>query len=763
VAEVSDRSAALFVLLFLAAAIAAGVYLERQPAVLDANAPPGQFSAERALAHLNAFAKAPHPLGSAEHDRARDYLLEQLRAAGGEPELQKTTGVVKLYQAAGTVENIVLRWKGTSGVSDAVALVAHYDSVAAGPGAGDDGAGVAAILEAFRALRAGAPLRNDLLVVFTDGEEVGLLGASAFVTEHPWARDVRVAVNLEARGNAGSSQLFETSPENGRLVDIVAQNVPHATGSSLTYEIYKHMPNDTDMTLLKKSGMAGLNFAFIGDWEAYHTPLDNPQRLNLQSLQQHGENVLSLARSLGSTDLAHLQASDAVFFPPPPGIFIHYPTGWNWPLAVLCALLFFGVVFFAKGAFDTRLSSILLGFLANLALLVVCIVIAFGFMKLVDWLHARWLPEGPLLQSQPYLLALFALLAAVCAGMFRWLGKKTTPIGFSLSGSLLILLAVLATAKWLPGGNFVFVWPLLAALAATAVAFGSSKPSAARLFVLCLLGLPALLIFIPLLQGFFQALGLTPMGGLVVALAFALLFILLEPLLDTLVTALGRAVAYGALLAALCLFAVGVVTTHYSDAHPKPTMMTYALDADTGKALWASSASRMDAWTARYVGATAERGKLTGFYPDWLPIQFFLGAVPVIQIQAPNAELLDSSTAGDVRAIHLRITSVRGAPNVRISVTEGAVLEATVNGRSLGRPSDARWTAGGWGLDYSNVPTEGIELLLQVQAPGSLRLSVTDRSQGLPAIPGANLPPRPADSMPIQFGDTTMVRKTFVF
>src|SRR5262249_51236875 len=157
-----------------------------------------------------------------------------------------------------------------------------------------------------------------------------------------------------------------------------------------------------------KSGMAGLNFAFIGDWEAYHTPLDNPQRLNLVSLQHHGENVLSLARSLGTADFSQLTERDAVFFPPPPGIFVHYPTSWNRPLAILSAVLLIAVIFFAKGAFDTRLSRVLLGFFANIALVVLCAAIGFGFVKLVWWLHSRSLPEGSLLQSVPYLASLFA-------------------------------------------------------------------------------------------------------------------------------------------------------------------------------------------------------------------------------------------------------------------------------------------------------------------------------------------------------------------
>jgi acetylornithine deacetylase/succinyl-diaminopimelate desuccinylase-like protein len=182
---VENRSATFFILLFLLVVAGACTLWEGTPEPLAASALKDLFSADRALAHLNTFATEPHPIGSAEHDRVRDYLISQLTNLGVSPTIQRTIGVTPRYQAAGTVENIVARLKGLSGATDAVALVAHYDSVAAGPGAGDDGAGVAALLETLRALRAGLPLRNDIIFLLTDGEEEGLLGASAFIAEHP--------------------------------------------------------------------------------------------------------------------------------------------------------------------------------------------------------------------------------------------------------------------------------------------------------------------------------------------------------------------------------------------------------------------------------------------------------------------------------------------------------------------------------------------------------------------------------------------------
>src|SRR5207249_5261569 len=104
------------------------------------------------------------------------------------------------YQEAGGVQNIMARLPGREPGGSDVLLMAHYDGVEAGPAAADDGAGSAAILETLRALRAGPPLAHDVVALFTDGEEAGLLGAAAFVREHPWAKDVGIALNFEARG-----------------------------------------------------------------------------------------------------------------------------------------------------------------------------------------------------------------------------------------------------------------------------------------------------------------------------------------------------------------------------------------------------------------------------------------------------------------------------------------------------------------------------------------------------------------------------------
>jgi hypothetical protein len=213
----------------------------------------------------------------------------------------------------------------------------------------------------------------------------------------------------------------------------------------------------------------------------------------------------------------------------------------------------------------------------------------------------------------------------------------------------------------------------------------------------------------------------------------------------------------------VALFALGVRQTRYSEAHPKPNSITYALDADSQKALWASTSPRVDPWSAQFVGSSPVYAKLLGFYPDWLPFELLQGAAPITELATPGIEKLQDTINGDVRTLRLRITSPRHARTVEVEV-ENPVLSGWVNGRKLGQPEESRWNKNGkWEFGYANFPLEGVELKLETKAGGQVKLTVVDRSSGLPTIPGVSFAPRPADSMPQHSGDQTMVRRTFVF
>lgn len=805
------KTAHFGILLFLLLASSLCILLEFPPHPAAETAPAAQFSAERAMIHEYHIARVPHPAGSLDHGRVRDSIVAELTRLGLEAQIQRTTGVTEKYLAAGSVENIVARLPGMSGRPDAVLLAAHYDSVAAGPGAADDGAGVAALLETLRALRASPPLLHDVIFLFTDSEEDGLLGASAFMAEHPWAADVRIAINFEARGNAGVSQLFETSPQNGLLVSALARS-PHPAGSSFTYEVYRHMPNDTDLTVLKMSGIPAMNFAFIRNWAAYHTPLDSPDELNRGSLQQHGDTALSLARFFGNADLHKLKEPDAVYFTLPGMVFLHYPVSWTWPLSLVALALTaiaFARLFFLRSAAAGRLTlrRALQGLGVNFLALLGLPLTAFGFVKLVAWLHLHKLSDGDLIQNNFYLLSLAALCVALWTGLFFWRRRAWGPLPLNLGGALILLAAALALAKWLPGGSYAILWPLLVLQAmidftapeplpaapsnasvepppdpppagpsdSLVPAIASAKEFLATLtpekiattayaVILCLISLPALLLILPLFHGFYLALGLTPMGAPLLALLLALLLMALAPALEALLASLRLFLPLGALAAALLFFAGGALFTGYSEDHPKPSAMVYALDADSGKAVWAFAASRTDSWSRQYLGDSPVRAKLPGFFPPWYPPEQLQYEAPVLPLPQPEVGLLESTVAGDSRTLRLHVSAPPAARVLALSAGDAPIAESWVNGKKLGDPKAARFNPGGkWMLSYSNPPAEGIELKLVIDGPGPLKLSVVARTIGLPEIPGRTFLPRPPDSIPRHSGDETLVRRTVVY
>ncbi|QKG53154.1 M20/M25/M40 family metallo-hydrolase [Hymenobacter sp. BRD67] len=322
--------------LLLVAALA--VFLVRPPRPVPASAPANEFSAYRAQRDVAVLAGRPHSLGSPANAEVRDYLLSRCRELGLSASIQDISVLFaeKGQATAAHVQNVITRLPGRQPGGKAVLVLAHYDSQPHTPGAGDDGAGVAAMLEAIRALRAGPPLTNDVIWLFTDGEEAGLLGARAYAADTArLRREVGVALNFEGRGNAGPSLTFEVSPQNGWVIGEYARAVPYPMASSLFYEAYRHLPNNTDFTPLRQAGITGLNFAFVNGYPYYHSPADTPAHLDLGSLQHHGSYLLSLVRHFGNISLAHTKGPDETFFNPLGSWLIHYPAGWNMPLTQL--------------------------------------------------------------------------------------------------------------------------------------------------------------------------------------------------------------------------------------------------------------------------------------------------------------------------------------------------------------------------------------------------------------------------------------------
>jgi hypothetical protein len=275
---------------------------------------PPRFSVENAQAHVQMLAGdiGSRPTGTDANRRAREYIVGELRSYGFDVRVQETDAVRAQFGATVRVANIIATKPGRRG--QAIALVSHYDSVPDGPGAADDGLGAAVCLEAGRVLAGREQPNYALALIFTDGEERGLMGAAA-VMKHPIMGWVRAVLNLEAVGSGGPSLLFETDPGSGALLKAWAGAAPQPAGASYMVEIYKRLPNDTDFTLFRRARVPGLNFAAIGDSYSYHTARDTPARLDPALLRQTGENAVAVAGAIDeAADLSERNQAETIYF-----------------------------------------------------------------------------------------------------------------------------------------------------------------------------------------------------------------------------------------------------------------------------------------------------------------------------------------------------------------------------------------------------------------------------------------------------------------
>ena len=472
----------LFALVLLALALALGWARMQPPRAAGVDAPLEAFSAGRALAVLRDLLveDQPRPVGSAQNARVRERIVVQLGGVlGYEVSVQGATpcGEDDGERVCTTVWNVLARMPGRE-EGPALALMTHYDSVPAGPGVADDGSGVATILELARIFRQEGPYRNPVLLLFTDGEEAGLLGARAFLREHPWAGDVGVVINLEARGSSGQSLMFETSPDNAWLIDAYAGSVPFPASSSLMYEIYRVMPNETDLTPFKEAGIAGLNFAFIEDGIYYHTAQDNFAHLDAASVQHHGENALAVARRLAEMDLSVQPPGNAIYMDVLGLGIVRWPEAWTLPLNGIAALLLVTAAWrLVRGGWMT-LGGLGLGTLAAFLTLLVAILLGLG----LTWLISALAGAPPPWQGRPLPTRIALWAGAMLSGLLAGtaFGRRAGVWGLGLGAWLLWLILSLVLNFALVGGTVVLLVPAWTAALIIAIVGGSSLARSPR-------------------------------------------------------------------------------------------------------------------------------------------------------------------------------------------------------------------------------------------------------------------------------------------
>jgi hypothetical protein len=740
-------------LVLLGAVVGMARLADASPEPLPASAPASMFSADRAWGHLEQIVgDAPTPVGSAGGDAIRDYLVEQLALLGLEVEIQEGVGAHtfggRVETVAGRVENVIATLPGRDSTGR-VLLVAHYDTTHGSPGAADDKAAVAAILETARAITSGPQLRNDLVILLTDGEEPGMLGAAAFVDQHRFAADGGLVLNWEGAGNVGRSTLFETSPDNAALIEIYAQVAPHPIDEAAMATLYQVAPNNTDFTVLGPAGFAGLNFGMIDGRAHYHSMQDTLANLDPGSVQDQGESMLALATAFGERDLGTAIAAeaDAVYFSAF-GVMISYPASLVWPLAVLAlaAVVAFAVAARRRGL--VRLPAVLWGVVAALGLLIAAPLAAIAMWEVV--LLVRPAYAGMLDPYQPWLyrVALVAVAASVLLGWYLLVRRRIDDVALAVGALMTLALIGLLTAWLVPGLSYY--GSIAAGSAATGALVALAVPERrpfVRLAMLTAGAAPGVLILGIGAMAVMAVIGI-PMGAAAV-LFLALAGLVVLPLVE-LATSVepGHAptfrrfglVSLGGFAVVSALTAGGLAVDRFDADHPAPAHLAYVLDADRGMASFVSEDTTPDAWG---IGHAADRS------PDVmdLPLPYrdgpaWHGSADVISAPAPELTVFGRRVVGEALLLDLEIVSVRDADFLTLHV-DRPVAEATISvaGQAAvtARPSyaespdDEEWP---YELRFYDPPREGVRVTLELYGTDAPRFALSDSTFGLHDIPG---------------------------
>lgn len=573
---------------------------------------PKDLSVDRVMAHLEVIAKEAHYAGSPYHKKVRAYLVKQLKALGLQPQVQ-TNRVFEIYPGSTrgiTVKNVMAKIKG-SGNGKALLVMAHYDSAAPhSPGASDAGSGVASILEAIRVfLTNHKQPKNDIIVLFTDAEEAGLMGARAFIENNPM-ENIGLALNFEARGSGGASYMFiETNGKNGKLLEeFMKANPGFPTCNSLLNSLLSKL-GVTDSTPLRQiSNVNSFLFGYLGDFFDYHTAQDTPARTDRSSLAHQADLLMHLLNYFAFSDLENLKGEqDKTFVNLPFVKLLHYPFSWNIPLLITAFVLIIGLLTFGvkKGKISIRKS--LKGFIPFLLTILINCVVTFGLWQLILLIYPSY---KDILHRFPYngyyyLGAFMAINGGLSIFIYRkWLAKYSS--NDLMIAPIIVWLSInLAMVVALPGGSFLII-PVFMAIAMLAITLFTRWSPSQKLIAFTLLALPLLYIVAPIVK--LLPIALTLMGAALGSFVLVLAFGLLMPILS--LTNNLKYLKYGSASIAVVLLVIATSMSGFNEDRRKPNFIRFYHNADKNVSYWGSFNDRMDPFLSQFFGEHPNKGKL---------------------------------------------------------------------------------------------------------------------------------------------------------
>lgn len=737
----------------------------------DSGKPETTFSVDRAARHVKAISQKPHFVGSKAHEEVRLYIISELKKLGLEVETQDGF-VLSEWTSLTKAKNIVARRKGTQ-PGKALLLLTHYDSNPhSSLGASDAGSGVGVILEGLRAFLAENPdQKNDLLVLISDAEELGLNGAELFVNKHPWAKNIGLVLNFEARGSGGASyMLIETNGGNQNMIKAFSDaKTPFPVSNSLVYSIYKMLPNDTDLTVFREQGnIDGFNFAFIDGHYDYHTVLDSFENLDKNTLAHQGSYLTTLLSHFADADLSHLKSSqDDVYFNSPLG-FVHYPFSWNLPLLIIAILLFIALIFWGISRKKIEGKPVFKGFGIYLSLLIITGLIGFYGWKLLLNIYPDYqeILHGFTYNGHYYIAAFSLLSLSICLWFYRSSGKSPAVSASYTVAPFFIWLLINAFVVFKLEGASFFIIPFLSGLIGFGLLIKYEKPS---LLALCLIALPGLMVLSPFVQMFPVGLGLKIL--FVSCVLLVLIFGLMLPFWVRFEH--NKKLSWVFLLLGTGFLITAHLHSKFSTENPKPDSLLYVLDANSGKALWVSYDQKPDSWNTPFLTENPGQAEpliknLTVGSKYNTPFKLSAPA-PAKSIALPTFDIERDTVIAQVRHLKFCITPQREANRLELFAGSGfKVITMRANGEDFTFKNQSEGfsdLSNQQILSYYVVDKVPLEMEITVPEGQKVNMTILEASYNLFENEWLTVPARPKEMIPKPFvlNDAIVVKKTISF
>lgn len=727
---------------------------------LGADAPSTEFSAGRAAKALSTVLgdQQPHPIDSSSAIGVRQRITSTLEGLGYQVDVQDTTSCRKgWFITCARVRNLIAVHEGAA-AGKAILLSAHYDSVPAGPGASDAGSAVGAMLEVARLLKGRSNGRNAVILLFNEGEEAGLLGAEAFVSQHPLAKNVAVAINIEARGTSGQSVMFETGDRSGWLVEAFASTSKRPLTNSLLYEAYRLMPNDTDLTVFKAAGVQGLNFAHGEQLPYYHTPLDNLEHLDLGSLQQHGDNAYGLVQALIDADLTAGNADGNRVYTDILGLgVVHWPQSWALPISVVLLVVFAFAGWRLKQAYPYALGSVVRGFLSFPISLAVGGIVAYALTTLLSLFNGGMTPWNS--SALANRLLLWAVVLLVVISVQRLLARKASPVGFLVGLALPWLLMSIVASVALPGTSYLFVLPsaalVVAALCVPWAAKRLGETALPALFVL-----PALVAYLAILPAVYLIeimLGFNaPVGAIGMGVLLGLAGTFIGPLVGAKPAAKPHRFARYGLLGLVVVSAVlSVRAPAYTSTQPQPLNVIYLQD-DAGKA-HVLVGNQYQAPPPRVLEAMGKSVALEPKLP-WSQTRQYHSAIASQRLPSAALTIVSEEATAKGREVVAQINAGPSSQKLMIILPKDAGLTSVeMDGRVVAQPATSQATSGYDVFVCQGESCDGKQVRLVLGNRQPLSALLARVTAGVPATLESIARSRGQDAVPFGDGDQTVV------